>query len=150
MPLTPLRQRAEARLHKSKRDSGDLTPLEMKALVHELRVHQIELEIQNEDLRQIQAALEESRRQYIDLYDFAPVGYCSLEKDGAIRAINLTATRQVGAGRADILDTRLYQYVVEEDRDILFAHLREVFATKRHQTCDSGCSKRTARTSTRN
>ncbi len=76
--LSELRQRAEAAFVKESGDvseASDLSPDDVQRLVHDLRVHQIELEMQNGELRQAQLALEESRDTYLDLYDYAPVGY---------------------------------------------------------------------------
>ena len=69
-------------------------------LRHELQVHQVELELQNEALQQAHAALERSRNRYKDLYEFAPVGYITLSSTGVIDDINLTSVKQLGICRA--------------------------------------------------
>ena len=86
-------------------------------LLHELRVHQIELEMQNEALRQAQLTLEESRDRYVDLYDFAPVGYFTLTAEGMISAVNLTGAALLGKERMKLLQRRFAPMVAAEDRD---------------------------------
>src|SRR4030067_74532 len=86
-----LRKRAEELLSSHISDLEAPSPEEVQQLVYELEVHQIELEMQNEELREAQQALEESRDRYVDLYDFAPLGYVSLDQHGRIREINLAA-----------------------------------------------------------
>jgi PAS domain-containing protein len=76
---------------------------EAQQLVHDLHLHQIELEIQNQDLRAAQAALEAARDDYAELYDFAPVGYLSLDRNGLIHKLNLTAAKLLGRERANLL-----------------------------------------------
>ncbi len=96
-----LRQRADAIaqhiLSDESRSDRFLSVEEGKKVLHELRVHQIQMEMQNEELRQMQAALEESRDSYLDLYDFAPLGYLTLSSEGFIEEINLTALTLLGA-----------------------------------------------------
>lgn len=86
-------------------------------LLHELRVHQVELNMQNEALRQAQLTLEESRDRYVDLYDFAPVGYLTLSPSGMISEINLTGASLLGIERAKLLQRRFALLVAAEDRD---------------------------------
>ena len=74
---------------------------ETHSLIHELRVHQIELEMQNEELQRVQNDLEMSRSRYADLYDFAPFGYLSLNKHGQIVDLNLTVAKQLGIREGD-------------------------------------------------
>ncbi|HEX8987660.1 MAG TPA: response regulator, partial [Rhodocyclaceae bacterium] len=91
-------------------------------LLHELQVHQIELEMQNESLRQSQAALEESRDAYTDLYDFAPVGYLTLTAEGFISRINLTGAAQLRMPREKLVGRRFASFVAPEDRDRWYRH----------------------------
>jgi PAS domain S-box-containing protein len=82
-----------------------------------LRVHQFELEMQNETLRQTQIELEESRDHYVDLYEFAPVGYLTLTSSGLIKQINLTCAAMLGAERKQLLQLRFAKYLAAEDLD---------------------------------
>ncbi len=88
-----LRKKAEARLKFEDPLPEEISPAAAQKLIHELRVHQIELKMQNDELRQAQEILEESRSRYSDLYDFAPIGYLTLDELGIIREANLTAAR---------------------------------------------------------
>lgn len=141
--LTDLRRKAEEQLAAVMSSLPEKSVDDIQALVHDLQVHQIELTLQNEELRRIQAELEVSRAQYVDLYskyanlyDFAPVGYCTLDEAGAILEMNLTAAKQLGLQRPTVLHTRLYQYLFEDDRDTFFAYLRTAFSTGLRQTCE--------------
>src|SRR5512145_1728554 len=95
-----LRRHAEERL-RAKTDElhPPLTREAMQRLVHELEVHQIELEMQNEELRQARDEVEKALDKYTDLYDFAPVGYATLSRDGVILATNLTGANLLEAER---------------------------------------------------
>jgi diguanylate cyclase (GGDEF)-like protein len=107
-------------------DQGDGT----QRLLHDLQLHQIELEIQNRDLRQAQADLEESHQRYAELYDFAPVGYLTLDRNGIIRSLNLTAAKLMGRERAGVVDRPLSGFLVNGNSMRLFTHLRAVFAAE--------------------
>lgn len=87
-----------------------------QALVHQLQVHKAELELQNEALRSSQIALEESRSRYVDLYEFAPIGYLTLDADGLIAEINLTGTRLLGMERRKLLRRQFVSLVVANDQ----------------------------------
>ena len=93
-----------------------IEPLPADNLLHELRVHQIELEMQNEALRNAQAGLEESRNCYVDLYDFAPVGYLTLNSTGMIEELNLTASVLLGKERKNLLKRSLTTAIIAEDQ----------------------------------
>ncbi len=83
-----------------------------------------------------QAQLEESHRKYVALYDFAPVGYGTFDQNGWIQEINLTAASQLGVERELLIQTRLYDAIAEEDREIFSLHLKKVFETKTRQSCE--------------
>src|SRR5215831_16639944 len=87
----PLRQRAEQLMSAGRSEIFAMPAKKVRALVHELRVHQIELELQNEELRQAQVELAEARDRYAHLYEFAPVGYITLDKNRQILEANLAA-----------------------------------------------------------
>src|SRR5271157_3652571 len=95
-----------------------LSPEETRRTLHELRVHQIELEMQNEELRRVQVELEDSRASYVDLYDFAPVGYCTLSEQGLILKANLTAASLLGVPRSALVGERFTRFIVPEDEDV--------------------------------
>ncbi len=115
-----LRENAEVQLnHAELIDLPDTTTSE---LLHELRVHQIELEMQNEELRRTQLALEESRDRYVDLYEFAPVGYFTLTIDGIIAEVNLTGATLLGVERVKLINRRFAHYITSEERDRWHCH----------------------------
>jgi len=89
----------------------------VEKLLHELQVHQIELEMQNETLRQTQLSLEEARDRYQSLYEFAPVGYLTLTPDGLITEINLAGANFLGMERKKILRKSFTSFVAREDQD---------------------------------
>jgi len=92
----PLRQRAEKLLSKKFKPMPKIQDNDIKALVHELQVHQVELEMQNEELRKAQVEIEESRKKYVELYEFAPVGYFTLNNMGVIVEANLRGASLLG------------------------------------------------------
>jgi PAS domain S-box-containing protein len=109
-----LREAAEAQLAQSPQASA-VQP--SKRLLHELQVHQIELEMQNDALRYAQNELQVARDRYADLYDFAPVGYLTLNPDGMIAEINLTGVKLLGKERKKLLQKRFTALVIPDHRD---------------------------------
>jgi len=93
-------------------------PQPTDVLVHELLVHKVELEIQNEELRRAHAAMEEARDRYADLYEFAPVSYITVNRDGMISEINLTGSALLGVERTKLIKRRFSQFVAPQDRDL--------------------------------
>jgi PAS domain S-box-containing protein len=131
-----LRKRAEEKLKSIIIQPGAMSDKETRQLIHELQVHQIELEMQNEELRRAQIELEESRAKYSDLYDFAPVGYFTFNKDGLTLEANLTAAKELGVERAFIINKPFRAYIVAEDREIFDQHLRDVLTSEDRKTCE--------------
>lgn len=105
-------------------------------LLHELRVHQIELEMQNEELRHAQCALSESRDRYVDLYEFAPVGYLTLTLEGIIEEINLTAATLLGVPRTKLLNSRFASYISSENRGYWYRHFLQLTQQNIKQACE--------------
>lgn len=121
-------QLAEELASFEERMAGSTRGSRLKKLVQNLRVHQIELEMQNRELRDTQTALEEARDRFADLYDFAPVGYLTLNTRGEIQEINLTGTRMLGSPRAELLKKPLSSYLEGGQSKIFFRHLSRAFA----------------------
>jgi diguanylate cyclase (GGDEF)-like protein/PAS domain S-box-containing protein len=105
-------------------------------LLHELQVHQIELEMQNETLRQAQIALKESRDRYVDLYDFAPVGYLTLTSEALIAEINFSGAAMLGGARSKLLHRRFARFVSAEDRDRWYQDFLRVMLRGDKQRCE--------------
>jgi signal transduction histidine kinase len=132
-----LRGRAEERLKGQRtEDGGQRTELETARLVHELQVHQIELEMQNEELQQARAHAEALLAQYNELYDFAPVGYLTLDREGTIRQLNLTGARLLGLDRSRSVNRRFGQFVAEGGRRAFSDFLEKVFASEAKAGCE--------------
>ena len=89
-------------------------------ILHELLVHKIELEMQVEELRRAHDAMEEARDRYRDLYDFAPVGYVTLNREGLITEINLTGADLLGVDRIKLIQGRFDRFVTLADRDFWY------------------------------
>jgi signal transduction histidine kinase/ActR/RegA family two-component response regulator len=100
---------------------------EHRRLVHELEVHQIELELQNRALREAQGLLEESRARYAELYDYAPIGHVTLDRSGVIRELNLTCAALLGKERRFLHEHPLRPLLAPRSRRALDAHLRACF-----------------------
>ncbi|MEP7053183.1 MAG: ATP-binding protein [Pseudomonadota bacterium] len=105
-------------------------------LLHELRVHQIELEMQNEELRVSRAAVETGLQRYTDLYDFAPVGYLTLSAEGSIRELNLPAARALGRERTRLVGGRLRSFVSQGSHGSFDAWLASIFERQDNCTCE--------------
>ena len=131
-----LRRQAEERMKFEGSLPEEISPAEAQKVIHELRVHQIELEMQNDELRQTQEILEESRRRYIDLYDFAPIGYLTLDKLGFIKEANLTAARLLQVERSQLIDRHFAHFMVLEDRAAFRRHLSLVIEGEERQTIE--------------
>ena len=131
-----LRNRAEERLQKQSADLGALAPQESGLLLHDLQVHQIELEMQNDELRRTQVELETSRAKYFDLYNLAPVGYMTISEQGLILEANLTAANLLGVDRSRLVKKPVTHFIVPEDEDVYYLHRKHLFETGARQVCE--------------
>ena len=104
------------------------TPETTRTLLHELQVLQIELEMQNEELRRSQGELEASRANYFDLYDLAPVGYCTIDEKGLILQANLTLATLLGVARNALVMHPFFPFILQEDADIFYLLKEKVLA----------------------
>lgn len=135
-PSKTLRERAEELLNTSYADIAGMSNEDVRKLVHELQVHQIELEIQNEDLREAQIELSHSRDRYSDLYEFAPVGYLTLDRQGVIQEANLTAATMLGVERNRLANRKLTDFLSDDAKDAWHLHRREVFSDEAKKSCE--------------
>jgi PAS domain S-box-containing protein len=135
---TELRRRAEARLRKQHPETGEAqTEADTQRLVHELQVHQIELEMQNEELQKGRAEIEAALEKYSDLYDFAPVGYLTLDREGTIHEANLTSASLLGIERSELVKRRFGLFVATEMRPAFTAFLRKAFESGTKEVCET-------------
>ncbi|MEI8028321.1 MAG: HAMP domain-containing sensor histidine kinase [Comamonadaceae bacterium] len=105
-------------------------------LLHDLQVHQIELELQNDELRQAQVQLDSERARYFDLYDLAPVGYCTLSEPGLLLEANLTAAAVLGVARSELVNRPLSRFIFNDDQDIYYLLRKQLFETGQAQSCE--------------
>lgn len=135
-----LRRQAEARLMRGgaacPEEVGALTPEQTRHLLHELQVHQIELEMQNEELRDAHVALDIERERYFDLYDLAPVGYCTVSEEGLVTKANLTAASLLGTTRRELLGQRWARFIHRDDADRYYLHRKLLLGTAEPQSCE--------------
>ncbi len=135
-----LRHRAESAL----RERIKLSPEQFSAMsveaaqhkLHDLQVHQIELEMQNEELRRIQAELDTSQARYFDFYDLAPVGYCTISAAGLVEQANLTAAALLGVTRADLQGQSLTCFILPDDQDAFYLFRQAAIGSHQPQTCE--------------
>jgi PAS domain S-box-containing protein len=141
--VTKLRLRAEERLGgKTATAHPQGTEDELLKLHHELQVHQIELEMQNEELRKTRDELEASLEQYTDLYDFAPVGYFTLDRTGTISRVNLTGAGLVGVERSLLVGRPFVCIVSVEARPAFAEFLGKVFTSPVKEECEVALLKK--------
>ncbi|MCX6972282.1 MAG: PAS domain S-box protein, partial [Verrucomicrobia bacterium] len=113
-----------------------LSPETMRTILHELRVHQIELEMQNEELRRAEAEADTSRARYFDLYDLAPVGYLTVSERGLILEANLTAATLLGLGRGKLVKQPISRIILKEDQNTYYKHRQQLFEAGEPQKCE--------------
>ena len=130
-----LREDAEKRLAQSQKIPFSRHGQTADELIHELRVHQIELEMQAEDLRKSKIALEESRDNYLDLYEFAPLGYLTLNHEALIMEVNLTGATLLGVERSKLVKARFRKFVAQKDNEQWIQYFVNVLNHEEKQCC---------------
>ena len=121
--------------------AGSLSTEEVQTVLHDLRVHQIELEMQNEELRLAQVDLDVTRARYFDLYDMAPVGYCTLSEKGLVLQANLTAATQLGVVRKELILQPISRFILPADRGMYFKHHKDLVDTGKTHSCELRLTK---------
>ncbi|PKN79798.1 MAG: hypothetical protein CVU48_04335 [Candidatus Cloacimonetes bacterium HGW-Cloacimonetes-1] len=117
-------------------DIHSMTPEAIASLVHNLQVHQIELQLQNEELHNIQADLEESQAKYYDLYNNAPVGYLAIDEAGIIVETNDTFCKLISYSRQQVLNQAITDFIAPSDQDLYYLHNKRLQTSRDHQICE--------------
>lgn len=117
-------------------DGPDLSPMALREVLQNLRLHQIELEMQNEELRSTQAALDIAQARYFDFYDLAPVGYVTVSNKAAILQANLTTAKLLGVSRAKLIGKALPGFIAMPDADSYYLLCKQALASGSAQSCE--------------
>ena len=130
--------RNQAKENLAQQNLPDRLPVDSdpRKLLHELHVHQIELEMQNNELRRAQAELEDSRILYRNLYDLAPYGDCTLDDEGVIMQANLAAATLLGVAREALVNQQIRRFIAKEEQDTFHCYCQQLISTEGLQTCD--------------
>ena len=135
-----MRLRAEALALKQQttasKPPAEPTLAALRDTLHELQVHQIELELQNEELRRAHLELDAVRARYFDLYDLAPLGYCTVSESGLILEANIAAATLLGVSRRDLVGQRLSRFIASEHQDTYYLCRQQLLSSGQHQTCE--------------
>ncbi|BDT68666.1 hypothetical protein os1_28520 [Comamonadaceae bacterium OS-1] len=113
-----------------------LTLAGMQRAMHELQVHQIELEMQNDELLRTQLLLEASRSRYFELYDMAPVGYCTVSESGLVVEANLAVAALLGIARGPLVGQRISRFIGKDHQDTYYRLRKQLLETGTPQTCE--------------
>jgi PAS domain-containing protein len=132
-----LRLKAEEQL-KMKQNKGEKPVMEtdLKKLLHELQVHQIELEMQNDELREAYETAETALKKYTMLYDFSPMGYFTLDSEGSICDLNFTAAEMLGDKRFSLIDSNFKLFISKDSQPVFNAFFSKVYTGKAKESCE--------------
>ena len=137
-----LRRRAEEFINKNPSTIKEIPPGDVKKLVEDLQIHQVELEMQNEELRRAQLELEAARDTYADLYDFAPIGYLTFDETARIQDVNLTGAGLLGSPKSKLLNMQFPAFISPESQDDFYFHMKRLWQTESQQTCELKLQKK--------
>lgn len=129
-----LRKKAEKRLNTQIKDLD--IPIDVKELIHELQIHQIELEIQNEELKSTQLKLQSSQGKYLDLYNFAPTAYFTLDDKEQIKDVNLAGAALLGLEKNSIIDKAFIRFIDHDSLNKFYKLIKKVIITNKIQKSD--------------
>jgi PAS domain-containing protein len=133
-----LRRKAEEVLKKKqKKADRPVIEAEVKKLLHELQVHQIELEMQNEELIQANLTAETALKKYTMLYDFAPMGYFTLDRKGSIVDLNFTGAEMLGEKRFSLINANFKLFISEASKTEFNKFFRKVFSVNAKESCEA-------------
>jgi PAS domain-containing protein len=132
-----LRMKAEAKLKLKLKQTGNVElESDVKRLLHELQVHQIELEMQNEDLRIANELTELALKKFTMLYDLAPMGFFSIDQNGKICELNFTGAELLGERRFSLINSNIKLYVSDESKETFNDFLSKVFSSNYKESCE--------------
>jgi PAS domain-containing protein len=131
-----LRQKAEEKLKNNQETKKTVLEADIKRLLHELQVHQIELEMQNEELRQANETAEAALKKFTMLYDFAPMGYFTVNRDGCIYELNFTGAEILCDKRFSLINSNFKLFITEEFLPVFNDFFRRIFNSKAKESCE--------------
>ena len=134
--VSELRKRAEKILAEDPQAIRTMAPADIQKLIHELNVHQIELEMQNEELSRVQLELQEARDKYLGLYDFAPTGYFTLDHNSLILDVNLAGSQLLGSEKHRLIGAQFTASISADSQDAFHLHYREGLKTSIKVSCE--------------
>jgi len=131
-----LRKKAEEQLRKKQREVNmPIMETDMKKLLHELQIHQIELEMQNEELHQANETAETALKKYTILYDFAPMGYFTLESDGSICDLNFTGAEMLGDKRFSLVNSNFKLFISADSQAVFNDFFSKIYTSNTKESC---------------
>ena len=140
--LNTLRKRAEELVNKNPSTVKKIPSRDIQHLIEDLRIYQVELDIQNEELQRAQTELEAARNRYSDLYEFAPVGYMTVSEQGLILEANVTSSAMLGAEKNVMIGKPFSQFITSDTQDVFYFHRKKLFETKSKQICELKLEKK--------
>lgn len=132
-----LRLKAEEQLNEKQQTSDEpLMEIDVKKLVHELQVHEIELEMQNEELQRAYETAETALKKYTMMYDFAPTGYFTLDHDGRICELNFSGAEMLGERRFSLINSNFKLFISEQSKSVFNNFFRNLYASYAKESCE--------------
>jgi len=131
-----LREKAEKKLKEKQKKVNQITETDVKKLMHELQVHQIELEMQNEELQEAYNTAETALKRFTMLYDFAPMGYFTLDSEGSICELNFTGAEMLGEKRFVLLDSNFKLFISEDSLPVFNSFFSELYTSNAKRSCE--------------